>query len=149
MFEFHQYVTKMLIKLCINRLKTSNVNVSNGDIKYPIGKIKLCSKFAIKILLCYRCKCWHWKSKVSSYIIWYVFGLYAGKIWIKLYVVWAKNVKSLQLFDRNEIKKKYFWQSATAILQDVSEMKRLFNSKLLIFRILSFSVAKTMVVRLE
>ena len=31
-------------------------------------KINFCGKFAIKTLSCYRC--WHWKSKVSPYVLW-------------------------------------------------------------------------------
>ena len=46
-------------------------------------KTNFCNKFAIKTLLCYRCKYCHQKSKVSPYIIWYVFELHADKIWGK------------------------------------------------------------------
>ena len=48
-------------------------------------KTIFCSKFAIRTFPCYRCKCWHLNSKVSLYIIWYVFGPHTGEIWTKSY----------------------------------------------------------------
>ena len=36
--KFHQYVVQTLIKKCMERLYTSNVIISNSNIKSPIGK---------------------------------------------------------------------------------------------------------------
>ena len=46
LFKFHQHVVQMLIKYCMERLlskrhkrlKTSNVSISNGNLKFPIRK---------------------------------------------------------------------------------------------------------------
>ena len=70
-------------------------------------------KFTAKID--YHRWCWHWKSKFSPYIIWWVFGPNAGEIWKKSYglsyskfwAFWQKLVN-------------YFWQSVDANLKDVS-----------------------------
>ena len=36
-------------------------------------------------LSCYHYWCWHRKSKISPYTIWYVFGPHAGEIWTNSY----------------------------------------------------------------
>ena len=54
-------------------------------------KINFCTEFAIKTLPCYHCKYWQRKSKISSYIIWYLFGLHAGEIWSKSYGLKCTN----------------------------------------------------------
>ena len=47
---------------------------------------KFTAKFIFQSgILCYHCWYWHWKSKVSSYIIWQVYGPHAGEIWTKSY----------------------------------------------------------------
>ena len=48
LFKFHQHVVQILINnACLERHQTSNVSVSNCNIKYPIGK----SIFAINLPL--------------------------------------------------------------------------------------------------
>ena len=42
------FVVQILIKWCKERLWTSNVSISNDNIKCPIGKSIFCSNFAIK-----------------------------------------------------------------------------------------------------
>ena len=47
LFKFHQHVIHILIKECMERLYTSNVSISNGNMKYPLGK----SIFAVNLPL--------------------------------------------------------------------------------------------------
>ena len=96
----------------------------------PYQKINFCSKFAIKTLPCYCCKFWHWKSKVSPYIIWYVFGTLDDKIWTKLYC--PKCITFWALWQQNWVFQNQFKQRVDAILQDVSVVKQLYNEKLVI-----------------
>ena len=46
LFKFPQHVVQ-IIKQCVERLCTSNVSISNGNIKYPVGK----SVFAVNLPL--------------------------------------------------------------------------------------------------
>ena len=108
----------------------------------PNRKIHFCNKFAIKTLPCYRCKYWHRKSKVSPYIIWYIFALHADVIWSKS----QKCTKCADFWQKNELLKT-FLTNVDATFQDVFlYQKQLSYGKLLIFRLLSFSVLKIMVV---
>ena len=112
-----------------------HVNVNNGDIKCPIGK----SIFAINFP-CYRCKCWHWTSKVSPYIIWYILVQRAGEIWTKWYG--PKYTKTVWVFwQKHEFLKPFLtkrWRHfARCLLAETS----LLNGKLLILRLL-FSVVQ-------
>ena len=50
LFKFHQRVVQILIKYCMARLLTFNVCISNGSIKYPIGKSIFAVNFSIKPL---------------------------------------------------------------------------------------------------
>ena len=102
----------------------------------PDRKTNFCSKFAIKTLPCYHCKCWHWKSKVSPYSIWYIFGPHAGEIWTKL-----NGPKCTKLWQKNEFFK--------TIFDNVLMTETMFNAKLLFFRLLYFSVTKVMVVHVK
>ena len=80
--------------------------------------MNFCNKFGVKNLLYHRWKDLHWKSKVSLYIIWYVFGLRAGEIWTKSY---GQKYKKFCLFwQKTGFFKSYFWQRIDAILEDVS-----------------------------
>ena len=36
--QIHQHIVQILNKKCMERLKTSDVSISNGTIKYPVGK---------------------------------------------------------------------------------------------------------------
>ena len=47
LFKFHQYGVQILIKYRMERLQTSNISISNGNIKRPIGK----SIFAVNLPL--------------------------------------------------------------------------------------------------
>ena len=86
----------------MERLLTSSVSVSSGYQQYPIGK----SIFAIHLpLKLFRatvaiCKCWHWKSEASPYMIWYVFGLHAAEIWTKSYSLKCTKFK---LWEKNRV----------------------------------------------
>ena len=64
---------------------------------------------------CYHCWCWHWKFKVSPYIIWQVFGPHAGVIWKK--IVWSETHKICAFWQKMV---NNFWQTVDAILKDVS-----------------------------
>ena len=70
MFKFHQHVVQILIKEWRDlRLPISASAIDN--IKYPFGTSIFASKFDgkhVKPLPCYRCWCWHLKSKVAPYI---------------------------------------------------------------------------------
>ena len=74
--------------------------------KMPDLKINLCSKYAIKTLLCHRCTCWHLKSEVSPNIIWNIFGSHTGEIWIKSYG--PKCIEFLAYRQKSEILKSIF-----------------------------------------
>ena len=81
------------------------------------------------------CWCWHWKSEVSPHIVWWVFGPHAGEIWTKAYgpkytkfwAFWQKMVH-------------HFWQSVDSIWKTFLWRIQLFDAKLLIQRLSSFSV---------
>ena len=104
----------------------------------PEQKINVYGKFAIKTLPCYRCKCWG---------VWSLFGPHAGEIRTKSYnpkcwkclVFWPKKKKT-------DFSVPFLRKRVDAILQDVSIAKTI-NDKLLIFRLLSFSVPKIIVIR--
>ena len=72
-------------------------------------KINVCSKFAIKTCPRYHCKCWHWKSKVSAYIIY----TYLYHVLVKL--LYNPKYTKFWAFDNNNEKK-----CIEAILQKVS-----------------------------
>ena len=80
-----------------------NISVSNGNMKCPIAKSFFYSKFAIKTLPCYRCKCLHRKSKASPYIIWYAFERHVGEIWTKLY---GPKCTKFKVFNKKIVYKK-------------------------------------------
>ena len=48
LFKFHQYVVQLIIKYFMERLQTSNVSVSNGNIKFPIGKLTFALNLPLK-----------------------------------------------------------------------------------------------------
>ena len=83
----------------------------------------------------YHCWCWHCKSYVSAYIIWWVFGPHAGDIWTKscgpnhtnFCAFYKKMVNS---FDKvlTPRRKTFLW------------LKQLFDAKILIQILSSFSV---------
>ena len=56
--------------------------------KYQIEKSIFARNLPNKILPCYHCQSWHWRSEVSLYIPYFyiIFVLHAGEIWTKLYV---------------------------------------------------------------
>ena len=80
-------------------------------------KLNFCGKFAIKTFLCYRCKYWHWNSKVSPYIIWYVLGSHASEIWTKSYCL--KCTKFWVFWQKIEAFKTIYDKNIDAILKDV------------------------------
>ena len=57
------------------------------------------------------------KSKVSSYIIWYVSGPHAGKFEAN---DMAQNLQNLSFLTKNGVFEDHFWQNIDASLQDVS-----------------------------
>ena len=83
--------------------QTSNVSVSNGNIKCPIGKSILTANLQKHFGTC---KCWHRKSKVSPYIIWYVFGPLAGEVLPKSYS--PKCTKFWVFWQKTDFKKTNF-----------------------------------------
>ena len=58
----------------------------------------------------------------------------------------VQTTRKFELFDKKRVFKNLFWQSVDAILEHVSVTKTIFNAKLLISRLLSFSVPKITVV---
>ena len=81
-----------------------NIIISNGNIKSLIGKRSFATNFEIK---CVHCKCWHWKSKICPYIIWYVFGHMLVKFEQNCMV---RNIQNFELFNRKPgLFKAFFW----------------------------------------
>ena len=50
LFKFHQHVVQILIKECMKRLWSSDVSISNGNIKYPIGTSIFAVNLTLKLL---------------------------------------------------------------------------------------------------
>ena len=103
------------------------------------GKCTAKLDFPIGYFMLPYCWCWHWKSKVSPYIIWYVFGPHAGEIWTKSYgpkytKFWAFWPKIVHHFDKALIP---FWKTFLWLIQ-------LFYAKLLIQRLYHLSVFQTL-----
>ena len=85
LFKFNQHVVQILSNNVWRDFLTSNVTISNGNIKCPIGKSSFSRKFAVKTLPRYRCQCWNCKFKNFPYIPLKMFVPYASKIWTKSY----------------------------------------------------------------
>ena len=96
------------------------------------------------LYICHRYKCGHWKSIVSSYIIWYVLGPNADEIWNQM----VRNVQNFDLFDEKpNFFKAILYKALMPFCKAFQKLKQLFNGKVLIFRLLSFSVPKILVVQ--
>ena len=94
---------------------------------------------------CYRYKCWHWKSRVSPYIIWSVPGPHAGEILCKPYC--PKCTKFWAFWQKSSFLKPFSTKALTPFWKTFLSLKQVFNGKLLIFRLLSFGVPKIRIVR--
>ena len=112
----------------------------------PDRKIIFCCKSDIKTFQSYCCKCWHWKSTVSAYIVWYVFGAHTGEIWTKSYgPIYTKFW--FFFWRKPDFLKTIFDKVLTLFCKTFVQPKQMFNCKLLTFRLLPFSVAKIMVLQ--
>ena len=72
-----------IIRFCSNFTSIWSKYLSNNvwkNFRFARSENQFFQKFDIEILLCYRCKFWHWKSKVSPCIIWYTLGHMLGKL---------------------------------------------------------------------
>ena len=74
-----------------------------------------------------------------------MFVPHAGEYWTKSYG--SKYKKIWAVLRKTGIFWNHFWQSVGAILEDVSVAETIFNAKLVISRLPSFSVLKITVVR--
>ena len=90
--------------------------------------MNFCHKFGVKNHPYQRCKGLNWKSKVSLYIMWYMFGLRAGEIWAKSYG--QKLLEILTFLAENLFFKAIFDKKITTFWKKVLEMKQLLNAKL-------------------
>ena len=73
----------------MERLQISNVRISNGITRKSFN-VKFTSKMILRSCIwCYNCWCCHWKTKVSPYIILYVFEPHGCEIWTGH--VWSSN----------------------------------------------------------
>ena len=115
---------------------------------------KINGKFTAKLIFrldisCYHCWCWHWKSKVSPYNIWQVFGPYAGEILTKSY---GPNHTKFCAFWQEMANN--FWQSVDVILEVVSVTETIvwgknINLKTIIFQCSKNCGTPTCVTRLK
>ena len=82
--------------------------------------------------------------EVSPYIIRYVFGQHAWKF---KPTRTAKNVQNFELFEEKKtgFLKTIFVKALLPFFKTLLSLKQLFDGKLLLFRLLSFSVPKVMV----
>ena len=121
-FSLHlfQHFLENCSTFLIKKLKFLYISLYTILFKFHLHDVKILTKwfmrtdrkinFAVCLPLnstCYHCKCWHWKSRISHYVIWYVFvfGPHAGEIWIKsfgpkcteFWVFWQKT-RILKLF---------------------------------------------------
>ena len=95
---------------CMERLKTSNVSISNGNIKFN----QICSTFAVKTLPCYRC----YNADVGSYKSLHTFRktcLYCMLVEFEQNrIEWSKLHELLSFLTKNPIfKKKHFNKAST------------------------------------
>ena len=114
----------------------------------PDWNVNFCSKFAFKTLA--SGNWWHRESKVSSYIICHVFGSHAGQLWIKSYgqkcikfIAFLKKKKKKTSFSKPFLT--YCWRHSAR--RFCSWNNHYLMDQLSIFRLLSFSASKIMVVR--
>ena len=105
----------------------------------PDRKIIFCSKFAIKTLPGYRCKCWRRIYKIS-YIIWYVFRPHASEIWTKSYGL--NFTKFLAFWQKVRFKKIILYNEFMPFCKTVLKLKQLFNDKRLNFQATIFQCPK-------
>ena len=95
----------------MEKLDTSSISFSNGNMKCPVEKSFFCIKFAIKTLPRCCCKYWHWKAKVS---------LFDTTCWQNLnQIVSSKRTKFWVFFDRRKSSplKVYFNKAWTPFLR--------------------------------
>ena len=148
LFKFHQHMvqirTNNVWRYFRPGLSTSSVSVSDSNIKCPIRK----AIFAVKLPLeFFRATVANAKTG-SLKSLHTLFETYLVTCWWNLnQFVWFEMYKFVSFLTKNGVFKNHFGQSVKVILQDVSEAETIVNGKLLIFRILSFSVPKIIVVQ--
>ena len=134
----------------MERLKTSNVSVSNGNLKYPIGKSIFSVNLPLKLFCATVAKYANTESRKSlrtlfdtylDYII-----VHAGEIWTKSYS--PKCTKQWNFWTKNRVLLKPLFDKAfTPFCMTFLWLKQLFDGKLLIFRLPIFGVPKNMVIQ--
>ena len=113
--------------------------------KIPDRKINFNSKFTVKTLPYCRCWCWHWKSRVSPYNSSNLFVPYTSEIWTKSYG--PNYTKFWAFWQKSEVSKTIFDKALTPFWKTFLWLKQLFNAKLFISRLPSFSVPTITVVQ--
>ena len=126
----------------MERLLTSNVSIINGNIKCPIGK----SIFAVNLTLkLFRATVANadigsWKSLHT------LFDTYLDHMLVKFEQNrMVRNIQNFELFDKKWLT--IFDKVLTPFWKTFLWLKQLFDAKLLILRLSSFSVPKITVVR--
>ena len=126
LFKLRQPVVQILIKQCMERCSPSKVSVSSGNIKYPIGK----SIFTVNLPL---------PKSLHT-----LFGPHPGEIWTKSY---GPKCKSFELLAKKNLFKTIFDKEFTPFCKTFLLLKILSKGKLLILRLLSFSILKIRIVQ--
>ena len=98
--------------------KTSNVSISNGNVKYPSGK----SIFAVNLLLKLFPTTVANADIGSQKSLHTLFGKYFGHMSVKFEQnCMVQTTRNLEFFDKKkQVFKNYFWQRVDAIFEDVS-----------------------------
>ena len=129
----------------MERLLTSNVRVSTGNIKWPIGKSFFVVNLPLELFRATAANSDTGSLKVSPYFIWYIFGPHADESWTNSYG--PKWTKIWALGQKLEFLKNIFDKALTPFCKTFLLLKQLCNGKLLIFRPPSVRSPKIMVVR--
>ena len=129
----------------MEKLNTSNVSVSNGNLKYPIVKINFYSKFAFKTFPCYVANT-NTESLKSLHTL---FDTYLDYMLAKIEAnCTVRNVQNLNFWTKKRVLSKPFLTKRwPPFCKTFLWLKQLFDGKLLIFRLPFFGVQKIMVIQ--